>query len=192
LDDETTVVTYTVDASKATFKKNKVASTLVGIVVGDTIKVQGAVSGTNITATFICDGPKGNLNGKKLGERGNRFGSTTSPIQGTGQPVIAGNVTAINNSILTVATKTGIQYTVDAASAKIIKGQTTIVISNIAIGDPVVVQGLTNVTAVTASSIIDQAKAPVTGATSGTKVNSGNHFGFFGQVGSFFKSIFGF
>lgn len=96
--DKTTAVTYTVDASKATFKKNKVASTLAGIVVGDIIKVQGAVSGTSITATFICNGPKGDSNGRKLGEREGRFSSvaTSSGVDQIG-PVNMGNNTNMKN-----------------------------------------------------------------------------------------------
>ena len=52
-------VTYTVDASNATVTKNNTTSTLSAIAVGDTIMVQGTVSGTNVTATTIRDLPAG-------------------------------------------------------------------------------------------------------------------------------------
>ena len=49
-------VTYTVDASGATVKKDNATSTVSSIAVGDTIFAQGTVSGTNVTAVSIRDG----------------------------------------------------------------------------------------------------------------------------------------
>ena len=52
----TTTTLYTVDATNAAVTKNNAASMVSSIAVGDTISVQGTVSGTNVTATSIRDG----------------------------------------------------------------------------------------------------------------------------------------
>src|SRR5512146_566500 len=54
--DTRTDTSYTVDASGATVMKNGSASSLSSVAVGDTVFVQGTVSGTNVTATTIRDG----------------------------------------------------------------------------------------------------------------------------------------
>src|ERR1700739_1563294 len=51
-----TATTYTVDATNATVTKNGSASSLSSIEGGDTLMVQGTVSGDNVTATKINDG----------------------------------------------------------------------------------------------------------------------------------------
>lgn len=190
----TAATTYTVDAAAATVVVNNVTSTVSAIAVGDKINVRGTVSGTSIAATEIRVGEmKGQSAGKK-GDGTAPASSTMPAITGNGQPVVAGTVSAISDSTLTVTTQSGITYTIDASSAKIVKDQNTIAISNIAIGDYVVVQGVTNGTAVTASSVIDQgSNANATGnATSTAHKSSNGVFGFFGQIGKFFKSLFGF
>lgn len=48
-------VTYTVDATNATVTKNNATSTLSSVVVGDNVVIQGAVNGTNVTASSIID-----------------------------------------------------------------------------------------------------------------------------------------
>ena len=48
----TTATTYTVDASNAEVTKNAATSSVSSIAVGDTVMVQGTISGTNITATY--------------------------------------------------------------------------------------------------------------------------------------------
>jgi hypothetical protein len=180
-----TSTTYTVDATNATVTKNGTAGNLSSIVAGDTIMAQGTLTGTNLVATTIRDGQVG----MRGGPNGNKSGTQptsplASPIAGNGQPVIAGSVSAINGSSLTVTNKSNVTYTVDASNAKIVQGQTTISISGLTVGDLVVVQGTVNGNNVTASSVIDQ-KAPTTTSTPA-------HKGFFGSIGSFFSHIFGF
>ncbi|MFA5048155.1 MAG: DUF5666 domain-containing protein [Patescibacteria group bacterium] len=186
----TASVVYTIDGANATVVKNNATSTFSSITVGDTIFVQGTISGTSVTATSICDGMKGGPKGENPGEKRGHNSSSTPPIQGNGQPVIAGTISAVSGSALTVSAKSGIQYSVDATTAKIVKGQTVITVSNIAVGDPVVVQGATNGTSVVASSIIDQARPVTAGTAAGNK--SPVHSGIFGQIGGFFKHLFGF
>ncbi len=188
-----TAITYTVDTSAAKVFKDNVASSLSTLAVGNSLRIEGTISGTNIAATSIRFNSNGGPQGMRTNGKGERFGSSTIPaITGNGQPVVAGSVTAISGATITVATRSGIQYTVDTASAKIVKGQATISLANVMVGDTVVVQGLTSGTSITASSVIDQNKPVVASIGAGTEVKNGNHFGFFGQMGGFFKKLFGF
>ena len=185
----TTTTTYTVDATNAKIMKNNIAGTVSSIVVGDTVMVQGTVNGTNVVATTIRDGQlnKG-MRGGLGSPSGNQLG--TSPITGTGQPIVAGTVSSISGSTIMITNKSNVSYTVDATNAKIVQGQNTILPSNIAVGDMVVIQGTVNGNSVTASSIIDQNKPVSTTTTSGNTEQQ--HQGFFGSIGSFFARIFGF
>lgn len=139
-----TQTTYTVDATNAKVTKNNAASSVSGIAVGDTIMVQGTISGTNVTATSIRDG---------VGVGANGFGN------GNG---ISGKVASINGNTLTVTGKTGFNrtattatYTVDASNATVTKNGTSSSVSNIAVGDTIMVQGTVSGTSVTAKTIRD-------------------------------------
>jgi hypothetical protein len=180
---------YTVDATNAKITKNNATGTIASITVGDTIMVQGTVSGTSVTATMIHDG----IMGGRIGGPGKNGQPTTvlPQITGNGQPVIAGTISAISGSTLTVTNKSNITYTVDATNAKIVQGQNTITISNISVGDSVVIQGTVNGTSVTASSVIDQ-HVPSTTATSQPGAKPNQNLGFFGRIGNFFSKLFGF
>lgn len=171
-------VTYTVDASKAVVTKDGVASGISGIAAGDTIMVQGAISGNNIAATAIRDGvyrPNGGQN---------------PIISGNGQPVVGGAVTAINGNTLTITNKSNVTYTVDVSSAKITKtGLASSTVSNISAGDNVVIQGAVNGNSVTASSVIDNGAVT---AASGQNESQKPHLGFFAAIGNFFAHLFGF
>jgi hypothetical protein len=83
-----TSTTYTVDASSATVDKDRAASSISNIAVGDNLMVQGTVSGTSVAATTIHDSLV--LNG------GAHTGTGTSTMpEGNGQPVIGGKVTTL-------------------------------------------------------------------------------------------------
>ncbi len=181
-----TNVTYSVDASKATVTKNNASSTLSAVAVGDTVFVQGTVTGTSVSATTIRDGVIPRQGKMGMGQK-NEADATTSPIQGNGQPVVAGTITAVTGSSVTITNKSNVQYTIDATNAKVTEGQKTTTVSSLTVGDSVIVQGTVNGNAITASSIIDQ-KAP-SASSSGTK---GPNPGFFGKIGQFFSHIFGF
>jgi len=194
----TPAVTFTVDATNSTVRKNNATSTVSAIVAGDTVFVQGTVSGTNVTATSIFDGaimrrPLGAPGTGKPGDSGegkqNWNASFTSPIQGNGQPVVAGKVSSVSGNTLTITNASNVIYSVDATNAKIVEGQNTIAVSSIKVGDSVVVQGAVNGTSITASSVIDQTGNP--GMTPPGN-NQGKHTGFFGGIGSFFMHLFGF
>ncbi|HTP57197.1 MAG TPA: DUF5666 domain-containing protein [Candidatus Paceibacterota bacterium] len=178
-----TATTYTVDASGATVTKNGASSTVSAIAVGDTVMVQGTVNGTSVTATTIRDG----MPAKKP------QGTPNPVIQGNGEPVVAGSVTAISGSTLTIANKSNITYTIDASGATVVVKGASSSVSNVAVGDDVIVQGTVNGTSVVASSVIDQGGAAPTATTPWNHGGApGLHFGFFQGIGSFFKHLFGF
>lgn len=198
---------YSVDASSAslTVMKNGTSSTLSAVSVGDTVFVQGTVSGTNVAATSIRDGvvpgmmPGGFGPGPKRGPwNGTSTASHPMPqnlIQGNGQPVVGGSVTAINGSMLTVVTAANsVTYTIDASNATIEKGNATSTVSSISVGDNVLVQGSVSGTSVTATSVIDQGMPRTATSTPGNGSGGSKGFGggFFGAIGGIFHRIFGF
>ena len=147
-----TTVTYTVDASGATVTKAGATSSVSNIMVGDTLMVQGTVSGTTVTAKTIRDGVMGRTSGTRSATNGQH-------------PGVFGTVAAINGDSLTVtskqfnkgATATTVTYTVDASNATVTKTGAASTVSNILVGDKVMVQGTVNGTTVTAKTIRDGA-----------------------------------
>lgn len=194
----TGATTYTVDASKATITKNGATSSLTNIALGDMLMIEGTVSGSSVAATVIRDGvPAGQgMMGERRDDKSaasTSRGVPASIIKGNGQPVIGGSVTAISGTKLTVTNASNVTYTVDVSSATIEKGRATSTVSQIAVGDRVVVQGTVNGSSVTASSVIDNGAVPT--STSGNSQASDARQmrgGFFGGIGSFLKSLFGF
>ena len=174
-----TTTTYTVDASSATVTKNGVASSVSAIVVGDTVVAQGTVTGTNVVAKTIRDGML----------------QAQLEIQGNGQPVIAGSVTAISGNTITIKNKSNVIYTINASGAKfVIGGVASPTVSNVVVGDNLVVQGTVNGNAVTASSVIDQKVKTNSESNNGEgqKAKPGFMGGMMNGIGSFFKHLFGF
>lgn len=172
-----TATTFTVDATNAKLLRGNTTIKLSDITVGDNVVVQGTLTGTNVVATLIRDGKVGNGNGSDNNQ-------ALLQIQGNGQPIIAGTISAINGSVLTV-TNTNAVYSVDAANAKIVQGKNTISLSGVKTGDSVVVQGTVNGTSATASTI------PVTASTI-IDSNATTHLGFFASIGQWFKHLFRF
>jgi hypothetical protein len=169
-------IIYSVDASSATITKNGAVGTIASISVGDNVTVQGTVTGTNIVAKVIRDG----------------LGQGLQEIQGNGEPVVAGKITAINGNIITITNNSNINYTIDAKNAKFsVKGISIPKISDIAVGDGIVVQGTINGNSVVASLVIDQKIS-----TNSSVGNSQGKAGFMGnmmnKIGGFFKHLFGF
>ncbi|MDR3570994.1 MAG: DUF5666 domain-containing protein [Candidatus Pacebacteria bacterium] len=171
---------YTVDASNASVVKDGATSTVTSIAVGDTVMVQGTLSGTSVTATKIYDGiPHGQKNS-----------GAYASIQGNGEPVIGGSISAISGNTLTVTNKSNVTYTVDATNAKIVQGNATSALASLATGDNVIVQGAVNGNAVAASLVIDQ--AAVQGTSSGAAGNPHGMGMFMGAIGGFIHNLFGF
>lgn len=194
----TATVTYTVDATNATVRKNNATSTITSIVVGDTVVVRGTVTGTNVTATSIMDGVM-NTSGMKRpgtlgqGTNGKPWTSTsTAQVIGNGQPVIAGTVSVVNGTTLTVTTASNVTYTVDASGAKVLQGQNVAAsLSSVVVGNKVLVQGTVNGTSITASTIIDQSLT-TGGGTQSPKMGMEQPRGVLASIGQFFMHIFGF
>jgi len=180
--------TFTVDATNAKILRGETAIKVSDIVVGDNVVVQGTITGTNVAATVIRDGKIGNGNE-------NENNQALLQIQGNGQPVVAGKVTAISGSTITI-TNSNVTYTINASSAKfLVGGATSATILNVTVGDNIIAQGTVNGTSMVASTVIDQ-KAKT---SNGLESNSGNNpkpRGFMGGmmngIGNFFRRMFGF
>lgn len=167
---------FTVDAANAKILRGETVIAVSNIAVGDNIVVQGTLTGTKVVATLIRDG--------KMGNGSNNQGDNNQAllqIKGNGQPIIAGTVSVINGSMLTVA-NASVTYSVDATNAKIVQGKNTILLSGVKIGDSVIIQGTVSGTSVTASTIID----------ANTAAGQKARLGFFGSIGQWFKHLFGF
>lgn len=90
-----------------------------------------------------------------------------------GMPSAFGVVSAINGTSITLTRQAGpngtpaaATYTVDASSATVTKGRATAALSDIAVGDRLMVRGTVNGTNITATSIMDipAGSVPATGA----------------------------
>lgn len=178
-------VTYTVDASSATIYKNSATSSVSNIAVGNRISVQGKVTGTSVVATTIHDGVG------MMGRGGWNDDSSGAGFVGNGQPVVAGNITALTGSIFTLTTKNGVAYSVDATNAKFTKKGATSTVSALAVNDTVIVQGTVNGNSVLASNVIDRGTMPAPSANVNQGVGEKGK-GFFGGIGAFFGRLFGF
>jgi hypothetical protein len=191
---ETTGAVYTVNASNAQIVKNGATSTISSIATGDTVMVQGTVSGTSVTATVVRDGITGKRGAADngVGQGNPKSASSTRSFQGNGEPVVAGSVVSISGTTLTVTNESNVTYAIDTTNAKIIKNGTTTALSSVATGDSIIAQGTVNGTSVTAASIIDQGTENRNGNASSSTSSSGSHLGFFGAIGNFFKHLFGF
>lgn len=142
-------ILYTVDVSGAKIVKNRnTIITIADIKVGDTLMVQGTVTGTSVVATTVFDGKP--LMGKK--NMGNF-------------PGIMGTVSAVNGSTFSVTTKDAVIYTVTTTNAKIVKGTPPVAttVASIVNGDTVMVRGTVTGTTVTAESIFDGTFTPHAG-----------------------------
>jgi hypothetical protein len=128
------------------------------------------------------------------GQRGERASSTpTMGIQGNGQPIVGGNVTAINGTTLTITNKSNVTYTIDASSTIVQKrGSATSTLANITVGDNVLIQGTVNGNSVTASLITDQGTMAPNINAQGDRGGRGPVRSFFGAIGGFFQHLFGF
>ncbi|NVN96699.1 hypothetical protein HXX01_00360 [Candidatus Nomurabacteria bacterium] len=179
-----TTTTFTVDATNAKIEKGGATVILSNIIVGDTIMVQGTVTGTNVVATNIRDGiARGQEQNKEKGNQ-STDGQIPANMQGNGLPIVAGSVTSITGNSVVITNKSNVTYTIDATSAKIVKGTTTGTITNIAVGDQILAQGNINGNNVVATSIYDQVNQ--------TTKNAPKAKGIFSKIGSFFGRLFGF
>jgi hypothetical protein len=197
--------TYAVDASKATVDKAGTTIVLSDVAIGDSVMIEGTVSGTNVVATKIHDGlpPRGMMGGRgwdkdNASSTPRGMGMMPPAIQGNGQPLVGGTVSAVSGSTITITNNNGgSTYSIDASGAKITKAGAAIALTQIAVGDAVLAQGTVNGTNIVATTVIDQGTRPVaTGSTSGGAAAPAQAphgmGGFFGGIGGFFRGLFGF
>jgi hypothetical protein len=179
--------TFTINASGAVVDKNKVASTISGVAVGDMVFAEGSLNGSIFTATKIHDGVmlKGKNNKNHTNDNNtdktDASANAIAMLEGNGQPIVGGTVSAINGNTVTITNKSNASYTVDISNAKVTKNGNAAASSTIAVGDTILAQGTINGTTVTAVNIVDSANA-----------SANVHAGFFGSIGSFFARLFGF
>jgi hypothetical protein len=112
-------------------------------------------------------------------------------IKGNGQPVVGGTVASVSGSSLTITNASNVTYSIDASGAIISKKNATSTVSDINVGDRVMVQGSVSGTTITASSIIDRGVMPAATNPADTSGENGNG-GFFGRIRGFFHNMFGF
>lgn len=190
-----TTKVFTVDASNATVKKNNATSTVSSIVVGDTVMVQGTVTGTNVVATMIRDGvvpmrSAGMMGGKGPAGKSGWSATSTPAFSGNGEPVVAGTVGSVNGSSVSITNKSNVSYIVDVTSAKVLAGNAASSVANIKVGDMLLVQGTVNGNAITATTVIDQ-PVKAAGANAPTGGKPVPH-GILGGIQQFFSHLFGF
>ena len=121
-----TTVLYTVDATNAKIYVGRATTTVSSIVAGDMIWVQGKVTGQNVAANLIMIMT---VRPPKNEPRKNE------PFTGDGQPVVAGQISSISTSTLTITNSGNVSYTVDMTGAKIFEGNKTASSSDMAVGD---------------------------------------------------------
>lgn len=187
-----TNVTYAVDATNAKIIKNNATSSISSILVNDTVRVQGTVSGTNVSATIIHDGAI--MNGRMGGGNGGSGMGGFGMMTGDGNPIVGGKVTALSGNSITIKNASNITYTVDATNAKIVKQGATSTISSILVGDNLMVQGPVSGSSITATFVRDQGVDQNNNLTENKdgKENKKVGAGFWGGFRGFFKNIFGF
>ncbi len=134
--------TYTIDASAAkVIKAGNATSTLSDISVGDRLLVRGVITGTNVSAQTITD------NKIKI-SKNNNWAKAPKGFHPEFNGII-GKVSNISGNTLSVsvykknATTT---YTVDASNVSV---------TNIQVGDTIIVRGTVSGTSVTAKSIVE-------------------------------------
>jgi hypothetical protein len=170
-------VPATTGATTTGIKATKPAPTTITIsqiAVGDHLVVQGTVSGSNITATTITDGIFMNGFGHGPGMPGKGFNGTFGTVTAiSGDSITLTSKTFSKSATGSTPTSTSVTYTVDATNATIQKiapaapfaagtkpvnpTPITITVSQIAVGDNLMVQGTVSGTSITATKITDGA-----------------------------------
>lgn len=148
--DQKTGTTFSVDASSASIEKfsepttpptggtrpTGTTITVSQIAVGDTVMVEGTISGASIAATKIIDGLGFGRGGRgHMGEHG-----------------AIGTVTSVNGNTITLTGKNGTTYIVEAGSSTF-KKITDSSLSEIKTGDTLRVDGTVSGTTITAKNI---------------------------------------
>ncbi len=177
--------THVVDATNASVLINNATSSISEIAVGDTLFVQGVADGNKkIIANIIRDIATINSKVKVISNNNQKQNSTSTLANNSGsQPVIIGTVTSINNSTIIIKDRNSTSFSIDATSAKILKKNGEILVSNIALGDYLMVQGKISSSSAVATVILDRGIIATTSASKSTT-------NIFNKIGNFIKGLF--
>ena len=160
-----TATTVSVTTTDSTTVSSAVAGSLPDIAVGDQISAMGTGSATALTATSVTDngtnattdigGPGGG--GFGGGGQGTPPGGSAGGAAGGGQPDtsrmrVAGKVTAIDGSAITVTTSTGTAK-ITVSPSTTYSTTETVALADLKVGDTAMVQGATSGSTVAATSI---------------------------------------
>ena len=150
-----TKTSYTVDASSAALSKGMGKGTpatiaITDVKVGDRIFAIGTLSGTSVAATSVRD--LGQTAAKKDTESRNKPAN-----------MFTGTVTLVNGSMITATGHNTTVYTINAGTAKLVKGMgkdaATITLADIKVGDRISAVGAVSGTNVAATSVRDLGQA---------------------------------
>lgn len=182
---------FTIDATNARIVKNNATGTVATVLAGDTLSVQGTLSGTTIVATVIRDGNmmirgRGNVNDNNEGNR------VQAQLQGNGQPVIAGIVSAINGTTLTITNKSNVVYTANISTAKVMTNNAVATTASVKIGDMVIIQGAVTGNSIVASTVIDNGVQKIANPSQQINQREEAPRGLFAGLSGFFSRLFGF
>jgi hypothetical protein len=176
-------------------KPSETTIAITDIAVGDSVMVKGTVTGTNIAATSVTVMPAiiGNKGSGAPGMGKNMIMGKVTAISNTTLTVQSElnfgrrPQNAINSNVnVGSGVNSATTYTVDASSATIkkfvaptagstVKGtETTIAVTDIAVGDTVRVQGTVDVTNVKATTIVDGVTAPARVGNNPSNLLNGN------------------
>jgi hypothetical protein len=148
--------------SKTTVTKS-VSGAVSDIKVGDHVVVIGSGSTTQIAARQITDsGTSASTNGAGGGfpgggQRGNGGGSAP-PGGATNFSFATGTVKSVNGSTIVVSSSTGSSSTITTSSSTTVTNVTPATVSDLSVGEQVVVSGTTNNGVVSATSIREGAR----------------------------------
>ena len=164
-----------------------------GIKVGDAVAVVGVGSGTSVKASLIVAGVQQMRGGTRRIAEDTRGGtqSIASNFSGNREPVIAGILTSKNGNSFVITTRSGIVYTIDVTSAKImLTGNSAGTITDLQNGDSLVVEGTVGGSAVVATTVFDEKSLQP--SSSSTIPLHAERENISSRVGGFFKKLFGF
>jgi hypothetical protein len=118
-------------------------------------------------------------------------------INSSGEPIVAGQVSTINDNFIAITNEGNIPYDVNFSKAIIVKGNVSGSASDIALGDYLLVQGAFNGTSVAASLVIDQTVVGETASSTRNKMiilptEPNNSISFWGLIGRFFRYFLNF
>lgn len=151
-------VSYSVDAATAAIAaglgNNAKARTIADVVVGQTIVVTGSLNGTAVTATRIAVG--GTVEAK----------TKAKEVREEMENATRGLVTAVSGTTVTLQEREGKTYTVNTATASIVKRgekdtETAATLADVTVGTMIAVEGTDTDATIAATKIVIIPKAPM-------------------------------